>query len=117
MDYLTRYYKNLSEELQAQVNYLQNLLNEEGDMKADADYADMMNSIKKMGSTKSKQPTECKPDPTGRIICTPPRWPSIVGPEDEFIRKYIPTEEEMKMMKEIEKEEEKKKRKKEYYEG
>jgi len=117
MDYLTKYYKNLSEELQAQVNYLQNLLNEEGDMKADAEYADLMNSIKNIGSTKSKQPTECKPDPRGRIICTPPRWPSIVKPEDKFDRKkYMPTEEEMKkMMKEKDKKKEKPET--EYYRG
>jgi hypothetical protein len=30
MDYLTNYYKNLCEQLQERVNYLQNLLKEEG---------------------------------------------------------------------------------------
>jgi hypothetical protein len=40
MNYLTQYYKNLSENLQARLNYLQTLLNEEGDMQRDAEDAE-----------------------------------------------------------------------------
>ena len=44
MNYLTNYYKNRCEQLQEHINFLQNLLNEEGDMRQDAEDSEKLNS-------------------------------------------------------------------------
>ncbi len=94
MDYLTNYYKNLSEQLSAKVNYLQNLVEEittQGTFSGGKNFGMMPAEIQTMQQTEKVPPPKQKQPPGGRGdgLAEGYEKPHKKGPTSEEWKKWV----------------------------